>query len=251
MEENKQQQIKNTSQDDEYTIDLVEVFYLLLDNIWKIILCTLLGATIAFSYTKLFVKPTYLATSKIYVVSASNSSVIDLSDLQIGSQLTSDYKELILARPVLQDVIKNLDLGYDYKQLEKMIEITNTSGTRILAINVTTTDAQLSADIANELAKQATAHLPEIMETEAPNLVESAVVPSKKAAPSYSKNTLIGALIGMVAVCGVLIVKFVANDTVVTSEDVEKYFGTMPLGAIPECSSKTKSKAKKKKKGAE
>lgn len=246
MEEIKQQQIKNNIQDDEYTIDLVEVFYLLLDNIWKIIICMVIGGMIAFGYTKLFVKPTYLATSKIYVVSASNNSVINLSDLQVGSQLTSDYQELMLARPILQDVIKNLDLNMDYKELEKTIEITNTSGTRILAINVTTTNAQTSADIANELAKQATVYLPEIMETESPNIVESAVAPSKKANPSYSKNTLIGILIGMVLVCAVLIIKFVANDTVVTAEDVEKYFGTMPLGSIPEY---TTSKKKKKKGG--
>lgn len=246
MEEIKQQQIKNNIQDDEYTIDLVEVFYLLLDNIWKIIICMVIGGMIAFGYTKLFVKPTYLATSKIYVVSASNNSVINLSDLQVGSQLTSDYQELMLARPILQDVIKNLDLNMDYKELEKTIEITNTSGTRILAINVTTTNAQTSADIANELAKQATVYLPEIMETESPNIVESAVAPSKKANPSYSKNTLIGMLIGMVLVCAVLIIKFVANDTVVTAEDVEKYFGTMPLGSIPEY---TTSKKKKKKGG--
>ena len=246
MEEIKQQQIKNNIQDDEYTIDLVEVFYLLLDNIWKIIICMVIGGMIAFGYTKLFVKPTYLATSKIYVVSASNNSVINLSDLQVGSQLTSDYQELMLARPILQDVIKNLDLNMDYKELEKTIEITNTSGTRILAINVTTTNAQTSADIANELAKQATVYLPEIMETESPNIVESAVAPSKKANPSYSKNTLIGMLIGMVLVCAALIIKFVANDTVVTAEDVEKYFGTMPLGSIPEY---TTSKKKKKKGG--
>ena len=242
MEEKKQ--IKSTTNDED-TIDLVEIFYLLLDNIWKIIICTLIGGMIAFGYTKIFVKPTYLATSKIYVVSASNNSVINLSDLQVGSQLTSDYQELMLARPILQDVIKNLNLNMDYKTLEKTIEITNTSGTRILAINVTTTNAQTSADIANELAKQATVYLPEIMETEAPNIVESAVAPSRKANPSYSKNTLIGMLVGMVLVCGVLIVKFIANDTVVTAEDVEKYFGTMPLGSIPEYETSKKKKKKK------
>ncbi len=244
MEENKVRRVVDSNEE---TIDLVEVFYLLLDNIWKIIICMVVGGLIALGYTKFFVKPTYLATSKIYVVSASNNSVINLSDLQVGSQLTSDYQELLVARPVLQDVIKNLNLDMDYKQLEKTISITNTSGTRILAINVTTTSAQTSADIANELAKQATVYLPEVMETESPNIVESAVAPSKKAAPSYTKNTLLGVLIGMVIMCGILIVKFVANDTVVTAEDVEKYFGTMPLGSIPE----GRLSSKKRKKGDE
>lgn len=244
MEENKVVR-RSLNDDAEETIDLVEVFYLLLDNIWKIIICMVLCGLIALGYTKIFVKPTYLATSKIYVVSASNNSVINLSDLQVGSQLTSDYQELLVARPVLQDVIKALNLNMDYKELEKTISISNTSGTRILAINVTTRNAQTSADIANELAKQATVYLPEVMETESPNIVESAVAPTKKAAPSYAKNTLIGVLIGAVLMCGYLIIKFVANDTIVTAEDVEKYFGTMPLGSIPE----SRSSSKKRKKG--
>ena len=241
MEENK---VRRTIDNTEETIDLVEVFYLLLDNIWKIIVCMLVCGLLALGYTKFFIKPTYLATSKIYVVSASNNSVINLSDLQVGSQLTSDYQELLVARPVLQDVIKNLNLDMDYKELEKTISITNTSGTRILNINVTTKNAQTSADIANELAKQATVYLPEVMETESPNIVESAIAPTKKDAPSYAKNTLLGVLIGAVLMCGYLIVKYVANDTVVTAEDVEKYFGTMPLGSIPE--SRTSSKKRKK-----
>ena len=237
--------IKNTTgYDEETTIDLVEIFYLLLENIWKIIICMIVCGGLAFGGTKLLIEPTFLATSKIYVVSASNNSVINLSDLQVGSQLTSDYQELLVARPVLQDVIKNLNLDMDYKELEKTISITNTSGTRILNINVTTKNAQTSADIANELAKQATVYLPEVMETESPNIVESAIAPSKKAAPSYAKNTLLGVLIGAVLMCGYLIVKYVANDTVVTAEDVEKYFGTMPLGSIPE--SRTSSKKRKK-----
>lgn len=240
--EDKRQQQNNVVDDD--VIDLVDLFYVLLDNITKIIVCMVLGGLIAFSYTKIFIKPTYEATSKIYVVSASNNSVIDLSDLQVGSQLTSDYQELLLARPVLQDVIKNLELDMEYTTLEKMITITNASDTRILTITVTTTDAQLSANIANELVEQATIYLPKVMETEEPNLVESAVPPSEKAAPSYFKNTLIGILVGAVLMCGLVVVRYLMNDTVVTAEDVEKYFGTMPLGSIPE--SKTKKKKKKK-----
>ena len=237
--------IKNTTgYDEETTIDLVEIFYLLLENIWKIIICMIVCGGLAFGGTKLLIEPTFLATSKIYVVSASNNSVINLSDLQVGTQLTSDYQELLLIRPILQDVIKNLNLDMGYKDLESMISITNTSDTRILSINVTTTNAQTSADIANELAKQATIYLPEIMEIEAPNIVESAIAPSRRANPSYSKNTLIGMLIGMVLVCGILIIKHVTNDTVVNAEDFERCFGTMPLGSIPEYEKSSKKKKK-------
>ena len=108
--------------------------------------------------------------------------MVNLTDLQIGAQLTADYQELLVSRPLLEDVIKNLDLkdadgekAMSTAALRGMIEITNTSDTRILKITVTSPDPQESADIANELVNQACIYLPQIMETDEPNLVEEAV----------------------------------------------------------------------------
>lgn len=145
--------VQNDKSEEE--IDLVEVFYLLWGHIVQIIACFLVGAVLAFGFTFFFVTPKYQASSSIYVVSASNNSIVNLTDLQIGSQLTADYQELMLSRPLLQDVIKNLDLDVTYRQLEKQISISNTSSTRILTVTVTDTDPQRAADIANELVKQA------------------------------------------------------------------------------------------------
>ena len=75
-------------------IDLVELFYLLWGHAWQIILCLVVGAGIAFGVTKFLITPKYEATSSIYIVSASNNSVVNLTDLQIGAQLTADYQEL-------------------------------------------------------------------------------------------------------------------------------------------------------------
>ena len=156
-------------------IDLVEVFYLMWQNLWKILLCLFAGAAAAFAFTYFLITPTYKASASIYIVSASDNSLVNLTDLQLGTQLTKDYQELLVSRPLLEDVIANLSLPTDYKALGEQVSITNTSDTRILKITVTDTDPQRAADIANELVRQASIYLPKVMETEAPNLVESAV----------------------------------------------------------------------------
>lgn len=237
------------AQDSTTEIDLVEVFYLLWGNILKILACVVAGAVLAFGFTFFFVTPKYQASASIYIVSASNDSIVNLTDLQIGAQLTADYQELMLSRPLLQDVIRNLELDITYKSLARQISITNTSDTRILKITVTDADPQLAADIANELVKQACIYLPKIMETESPNLVEDAVVPSQKFSPSYSRNTVLGALLGAVLCCGVLLVRYLMNDTFVTPDDIAKYFGTQPLATIPEGDFPGKSKKKENFKG--
>ena len=221
-------------------IDLVELFYLLWGHAWQIILCLILGAGLALGYTKLLVTPLYQATSSIYIVSASNNSVVNLTDLQIGAQLTADYQELILSRPLLEDVIENLELTNGEGEpmstaaLSRMITITNTEDTRILKVTVTSPDPQESADIANELIDQACIYLPQIMETEEPNLVEEAIPPTQKSSPSTARNVVLGGLLGACLACGVLVLRYLMNDTFVTPDDVVKYLGVQPLAVIPE-----------------
>ena len=226
---------------DEDVIDLVEVFYLLLDHWWQIFLCLVLGAGIAFGVTKFLMTPLYEATSSIYIVSASNNSVVDLTDLQIGAQLTADYQELLLSRPLLEDVIKNLELmdaegekPMSTRALANMIQITNATDTRILDITVTSPDPRQAEDIANELVEQACIYLPQIMETDEPNLVESAIPPTEKSSPSTARNVVLGGMLGAILCCGVLLVRYLMNDTFVTPDDIEKYFGVQPLATIPE-----------------
>lgn len=79
-----------TPEEYETTIDLVELMYRLLAS-WKMIAAAAVALAVAFGfYTLCFVTPMYEATATIYVLSRSDSA-INMSDLQIGTALTSDY----------------------------------------------------------------------------------------------------------------------------------------------------------------
>ena len=89
-------------------------------------------------------------------------------------------------------------------------------------------------NIANQMAKTTKVQLPKVMESPSPTIVEEAVLPTQKSAPSMKRNVLIGALLMIVLVAGVLTVIYLMDDTIKTSEDVEKMFGVMPLSVIPD-----------------
>lgn len=73
---------------DEVEIDLVDLGYVLLDK-WRYLLISLIaGAVLLGAYSFFFIAPTYESTAKLYVVSASDDSVVNLSDLNLG---TSEY----------------------------------------------------------------------------------------------------------------------------------------------------------------
>ena len=243
MKENKNQSVvvENAGSDDT-EIDLVELFYVFLNRIWLLVICMAIGGAAAFAWTACFIKPVYKTSAEIYVVSASNNSVVNLTDLQIGNTVKTDYMELMLSRPVLEKVIESLNVNKTVNEIRNMVSITNKADTRILQIAATSTDPQLATDVANEVATQSILLLPEIMENEPPNLVSTALFPTAPAGPSIVKNTLLGAILGLVLCGAVLVVIFLSDRSFKGADDMQKYFGMMPLAVVPTVQLETKSK---------
>lgn len=223
---------------DEETIDLSEIYFLFRQKIKQMIAVFLIGAVIAGVFTAFFITPIYKATASLYVVSASNDSIVNLSDLQIGTSLTADYEILLKSRPMMESVIQNLSLeDVTFESISEKVQISNPSGTRILQITAEDEDPELAAKIANEIANLGITWLPAVMGSAEPNIAEDAVVPSNPSSPSLIKNILIGAVAALAVYCGFVLIRYMMNDTIRSSEEFERYFGIVPLAVVPECSS--------------
>ena len=232
--------------EEETEIDLIDLAWALLDKIHYIVLCFLIGAVIMNAYSYFLVRPTYKSTAKMYVVSASKNSVVDLDALNIGTSLTADYEQLMLSYPVLEQVINKLNLDMDSDTLAKMITLENPTDTRILNINVVSTDPKNARDIANTLMDVSVDYLPKTMSTYAANVAQKAKLADHKDGPSYTKYTMIGALAGAFLYCMYLVVKYLMEDTIHTADDMEKYFDIVPLAVIPDVSELAPEKQQKK-----
>lgn len=230
----------------EAEIDLIDLAWALLDKIHYIVLCFLIGAVIMNAYSYFLVRPTYKSTAKMYVVSASKNSVVDLDALNIGTSLTADYEQLMLSYPVLEQVINKLNLDMGSDTLAKMITLENPTDTRILNINVVSTDPKSARDIANTLMEVSVDYLPKTMSTNAPNVAQKAKLADHKDGPSYTKYTMIGALAGAFLYCMYLVVKYLMDDTIHTADDMEKYFDIVPLAVIPDVEELASEKQQKK-----
>ena len=235
MEIEKQIDLESIQTDDrEIEIDLLDLLSFYRRKIVWIVGAFLIGALVAGLVTQFVITPRYTATSTMYMVSSSSGSAVDLTDLSIGQSLSSDYVELVKTRPIVEDVIKELKLDYSYEDLVGMLNLSVVTDTRILKINVTSTDPEEAAQIANSLALKAEKELPNLMDTPKPHIAETAIVPTARSYPSLTKNTMIGALLCMLAVLAVLTVMYLMDDTIKSSEELEKAFGLMPLTVIPE-----------------
>lgn len=217
---------------DEIEIDLRELFFVLLGKIWIIILATALGLGVAAGYTTAFMDPVYSSTSLLYVMTKS-TSITSLTDLQVGSSLTQDYQVFITSRPVVEKVIEDLELDMDYEQFVGTVVVNNPVNTRFINITVSNYDPYMAKTIVDKLTDVSAERMGTIMETEEPNVADYGNVPQHPTSPSLTKNALIGAVLGFVLSVGVILVLYLMNDAIHTTEDVERYLGINTLGLIP------------------
>ena len=227
-------EIKAQQQEQETEIDLLDLLNHYRARIVWIIAGFLVGALLAGLVTHFAITPQYTATSKMYMVSSSTQSVVDLTDLNVGTSISSDYVELLKTRPIIEDVIQEQGLTYSYQQLIEMLSLSVVTDTRIVQINVTSPDKREAMVIANAIAEKGVKELPKLMETPEPHIAEYAIVPVNPSSPSLTKNTMIGALIGLLIMLAIFTVQYLLDDTFKTAEDIEKEFGIMPMSVIPE-----------------
>jgi len=228
----------------EEEINLLWLASALFKKIWLVIAVAVMCACLFVAYTVLRIEPTYTSTSTLLVLT-KETTLTSLADLQIGSQLTKDYAILITSRPVLEEVIENLDLKMNYKQLEKKVEIENPEDTRLLFVSVTLNNAKQAKEVVDELSKVASVFIGDKMEVTPPKIVEEGEVTGTKTGPNVSKNALIGFLVGAFIVCAIVIVLELLNDYVQTEDDIERYLGIPTLAVVPD---KTQAQKKERKK---
>ena len=215
----------------------IDVLYLL-RKLWSkkffIIFVGLLVGTIALLGSVFFIKPKYTSTTRIYVVSRSSDTSLTNQDLQAGSYLVNDYKEVITSSEVLSSVIDQEKLSMSVGELSKDIAVTIPTDTRVISIAVTDTDAQRACDIANTVREVAAEKIKAVTKVDDVTTLESATKPSHPSSPNVKKNAAIGALAGVfLAVVGILVAE-VLDDRVRRPEDIEEVLGMTLLGVVPD-----------------
>ena len=234
---------------EELEIDLKELFFIIWRKVVIILLVGLVAALAAFLYTSYVVDPIYESKTRIYVMNNNQDNTsVTYSDLQTGSQLTKDFRELVVSRPVLEEVISVLNLDYAPNQLMRKITVTTPADTRILQIAVTDTDPFVAKQIADAVRDAAGDKIKSVMEIERLNVVEDGSLPNTPISPNKRLYTMIAGLLGLMLATGVVILRHMLDDTVKTPDDIEKYLNVSVLGMIPYIDENDSTSSKKKKK---
>lgn len=217
----------------------IDVFAML-KTLWKrkfsIVLVALVFAIAAFGYSAFLAKKEYQSTSRIYVVSRQNqdNNALTNSDLQAGSYLVKDYREIILSQNVLTQAIDELKLDMTPAELSKKINVSVPTDTRILSITAKDGDPKEAARIANGLRNVAAEKIISVTKVSDVTTLDEAEVPQLPSSPNIRRNVLLGFVAGAGLMVVLMVVVEVLDDRVKRPEDIEELMGLTLLGIVPD-----------------
>ncbi|AWL25610.1 TPA: capsular biosynthesis protein CpsC [Streptococcus suis] len=219
-------------------VNAIEIDVLfLLKTIWRkkflILLTAVLTAGLAFVYSSFLVTPQYDSTTRIYVVSQNVEAGAGLTnqELQAGTYLVKDYKEIILSQDVLTQVATELNLE---ESLKEKISVSIPVDTRIVSISVRDADPNEAARIANSLRTFAAQKIVEVTKVSDVTTLEEAVPAEEPTTPNTKRNILLGLLAGGILATGIILAMEVLDDRVKRPQDIEEVMGLTLLGVVPD-----------------
>ena len=175
-------------------IDLLKIAEGILRRFWLVTLCMLLCGALLFSYAAFYLSPQYEASVMVYVNNSSFSVgattfSISASEISAARGLVDTYLVILRTRTTLNEVIRVGELDYTYEELVGMITAESVNETEVFSVSVTSGDPYEAEHIANTIARVLPDKIAAIVEGSAARIVDYAVVPSRKVAPSIRNYT--------------------------------------------------------------
>ncbi|HEX0768238.1 TPA: capsular biosynthesis protein CpsC [Streptococcus pneumoniae] len=217
-------------------IDVLQLFR----SLWKrklvILLVAIITSSVAFAYSTFVIKPEFTSTTRTYVVNRDQGEKSGLTnqDLQAGTYLVKDYREIILSQDVLEEVVSDLKLDLTPKGLANKIKVTVPVDTRIVSISVKDKQPEEASRIANSLREVAAEKIVAVTRVSDVTTLEEARPATTPSSPNVRRNTLFGFLGGaVVTVIAVLLIELL-DTRVKRPEDVEDVLQIPLLGLVPD-----------------
>lgn len=192
-------------------------------------------AVFSFLGTYFLIKPTYTSTTRVYVVNQNNEgNNLSAQELQAGTYLVKDYKEIITSNDVLSKVILDQKLDMSANQLAGMINVNIPQDTRVISISVNASTGQDAQELANKVREVAAEKIKEVTKVQDVTTLEDAKLPESPSSPNIKRNVVLGAVVGaFLAICGVAL-REILDDRIRRPEDVEEVLGLTLLGVVPD-----------------
>jgi len=207
---------------------------------WKSILVVLIVGAGAGAGASYLVTPVYGATAAVFLTVQSGGSAGELQQGSVFARNQVASYAMLAEKPIVLDpVITKLGLPMDSQVLAQSVSASAPNDTAIIDLEVTSTDPQAAANIANAIADELTVAVAELSpagtssrDAVKATVVERARVPQSWKSPKVLQNILLGLLLGALLGFSQAMLRSRLDTRVVTIEDVPEAGPNGVIGVV-------------------
>ena len=218
----------------EKEFDVVSIFKIFRDHWIAILAIALILAMAVFLVCTFFVEEKYESTYKILIINSNDATYFQQAIMNANAQLGIIYAQLSKSDDIISSIKDDLSDKYTEAVSESFIRRSisiSSDDVGFLTYVVTTTNAELSEDI----AKSASKIIPEVLERSGYGTKIEVI--NKPGAAVEKSSTVLFSAVAFVA--GVFLswlmffIRLFFNTSIVTKNDLATYFNLPVLGEIP------------------
>lgn len=209
-------------------------YWEVLQKQWLVILLVgVIGAGAAYGYSK-WETTVWRSSAKLYVMPVKP----DFGNIMFIQNVVRQYSQIIVADRFLQTVSEDLRLDLQPAALRKMVTATGVSENLTVLVDVDDTDAGRAVAIARQLARSFMQDQETRMkDVTRDNRIEVRVydepTPPVRQRPRTPVNVAVGGMLGLLLGSMVAFALEFLDDTVKSTEDVERHVALPVMGSIP------------------
>ena len=216
-------------------ISFADLLYVCKKFLRYILIITAVCGLCGFIISTFFIAPKYSSSARLLVNvrQSSTSSSITNDQLTTAENLANTYAVILTSDSSMEAVKEDLNLSLSTDDIKKMITISSVDETQICDVVVTTTDPELSANIANAVASVAPDIIGDTIDAGSVKTISAAKVNRSPVSPNVLLITLCALVGGFVGSLLVFLIRERLDTTFTSPDDIQKYLELPLLGVIP------------------
>ena len=210
-------------------------------SLWLLIAAPLIAGIVAGGVSTQLA-PVYEAHVAL-LVRPSQVLPVDVGVAAVTSdQISRTYAQLMVQRPLLEQVIKDLGIDESPETLAKQVTVTPQPNTTILDVAAQSTNPVLARDIANTLVNDFIDQIKSIQQQEQSQqnpraednlvVVSPAVTPTAPVSPNIPRNILLAAAAGLLLAMAIVVLREYLDQTVKSDDEVIARARLVPIGHV-------------------
>lgn len=225
--------IEQTPNNDEFEIDLGQLWTMMKKNMRLIILSMLVLAIAALLFTMFFIEKKYASETRIYLTpKVTDQGFVDNATVNTNNTMVNNYVSIIKGENILSKVAEELKLT-SIQEVKSGLTVTNETNTQIISVVSKTDDPTKSKQIAETTARIFFSEMKESLNITSMTILDDAKINSAPVSPSLKKNALIGAFAGIALSCGYVFLKYILDKRLRNRNEAESFLGLPVLVEIP------------------